>query len=489
MKKSCGLLKQLLLFSFITLLSFCFINLENEVQARDEDRPNTSLNDTWLSAESMLTIFENLKFETSNSGEINFAEYITGYEKGTADYYVQSQLLAYNYSTTFNAWFNNYNYNYDITIGNLIFYWNAWQPTTISSDKGLIIMIDSGTSIYVADFIPIFQLFSDDISVTGNYNFFRWKEWTFDANNNKTGYNTQQASNNFFFLNSTSVVGNNLSSTTGYQRYYIRNFYLNMSRGTLYSTCLAYLTFNNQNREGQFISAVKYQYKLNNTTYTDYNFYSNVYGINLGSGEVPTPTPTGTGIPIPTTTGGGGGGSTTDYVQGNKDYWGEPNELNGETQETEIENAVNDLMESISGDMTQLQVYEQLSAVENGFLNFFTPNQNELFYDLKISWNDIKYQNKTIISAGEINFSKLCRDIEILGRIRTTLRAIINFWIVFALISQIWNLILATLGIDNPFLYENPDEESINYTIDENAGTITQTKRVRNLSTKKRWRL
>lgn len=105
-------------FCVLFFMFFCFISLENEVQARDEDRPNTSLNDTWLSADSMLTIFENLKFETSNSGEINFAEYITGYEKGTADYYVQSQLLAYNYSTTFNAWFNNYNYNYDIPIKN-----------------------------------------------------------------------------------------------------------------------------------------------------------------------------------------------------------------------------------------------------------------------------------------------------------------------------------------------------------------------------------
>lgn len=82
----------------------------------------------------------------------------------------------------------------------------------------------------------------------------------------------------------------------------------------------------------------------------------------------------------------------------------------------------------------------------------------------------------------------MCREIEELGTIRTYIRAIFNFTICAMLIKQIWNLILATLGIDNPYLYEDPEEEHVSFGFDENTGTMTRNIRVGNRTWRRKYK-
>lgn len=63
----------------------------------------------------------------------------------------------------------------------------------------------------------------------------------------------------------------------------------------------------------------------------------------------------------------------------------------------------------------------------------------------------------------------MCRDNETLNYIRSVVRIIFNFSVALALIKNIYNLILSTLGVDNPYLYEDPYEEDVNFIHDING--------------------
>lgn len=212
----------------------------------------------------------------------------------------------------------------------------------------------------------------------------------------------------------------------------------------------------------------------------------NGYRYNLGtntiySGDYIAPTPT----PIPTSS-GNGGITQGEVTQSMEDYWGKSGDLNGEKQEEEITNAVNGIMDNISGDFSNNAIVKTLESGEAGFLSFFESGHEENWYDLKFSWGNIdldyKWNNEDVngqyfISGDSINISAMCREVPILGTIQTLIRTIFNFSICMMLVKQIWNLLLATLGIDNPYLYENPDEEDISFSINENTGGITKTVR------------
>lgn len=161
-------------------------------------------------------------------------------------------------------------------------------------------------------------------------------------------------------------------------------------------------------------------------------------------------------------------------VEGNKDYWGNENDLNQEEFETQIETELNITMDIMSGEISQNQIFESLQGAENGFLNFFKEKQNEGFYDLAFSWPDIKYMDSTLIPAGGFNISEMCREIPELGQLQSLIRVIFNFSVAVALIKQIYNLILSTLGIDNPYLYEESDMEMETFN-DLDAGTTYVT--------------
>lgn len=78
----------------------------------------------------------------------------------------------------------------------------------------------------------------------------------------------------------------------------------------------------------------------------------------------------------------------------------------------------------------------------------------------------------------------MCREIPELGQLQALIRTIFNFGTAIAIIWQIYNLILSTLGIDNPYLYENEDIDTEIYT-DMDTGYSTTTYRARGTDGKK----
>lgn len=79
--------------------------------------------------------------------------------------------------------------------------------------------------------------------------------------------------------------------------------------------------------------------------------------------------------------------------------------------------------------------------------------------DFKITWSAGEYNNNSIIPAGEINFTQMCKDIPELEQVKTILNVIISAFLGFNLIKYLYNLMLSTLGIDNPYLYETDLEK------------------------------
>lgn len=321
----------------------------------------------------------------------------------------------------------------------------------------------------------------------------QWTSWKTNSSGEITGVNTTTLGHWFINYNQPTNV---TSATTSLSPYQTTSYPFTWTNSTMnWKGIISFWIVSLKSRT--------YSYGYGNYLWTNV--------LDLGrtsSGETPTPTPT------PSPTGGGGeGGSTagiisavdnlnntvlnqsnriidkmltsgeikdattTGIITANNDYWGTSGELTGTQQENEIGTTINGIIDNVSGEMTQNQAYNQLNQIENGFLNFFERNHDEQWYDLIITWNDVEYNNVKIIESGEINFSKMCREIPILGTVRTTIRTIMNFWICFSLVKQIWNLILATLGIDNPYLYEDPEEEAVNFMENENTGEWVRYRR------------
>lgn len=58
-----------------------------------------------------------------------------------------------------------------------------------------------------------------------------------------------------------------------------------------------------------------------------------------------------------------------------------------------------------------------------------------------------------------MNFSKIARETPIIGQIKTTLNIILSGFLTLNILRYIYNLILTTLGIDNPFVIENEKQK------------------------------
>ena len=323
----------------------------------------------------------------------------------------------------------------------------------------LTIRLSSGH--YTASY-DIYNLSGDSIQTSVNYQ------------NSFNFYLTfKQNSTDYLYRNNTEQSGFNSS-----YNYFVRSQEYPVLNDRVYYTGLLH-TF----RDNPYLSYNQLYYKNTNMSQYRRGTFGLLYSVNsktVSSGDsYPEPTPT-------TTPGSGEGGGitkeelTSGMIDANNQYWGTSGELTGEEQEETIENAINGLIEDTSGELSQNQAFEQLEQIENGFILFFDKNHDENWYDLKFSWENIGLDlynlgDKYFIPGDTLNISKMCRDIPILGVIQTTIRTIFNFAICVMLIKQIWNLILATLGIDNPYLYEDPEEEHVNFGINENTRTMTRT--------------
>ena len=163
--------------------------------------------------------------------------------------------------------------------------------------------------------------------------------------------------------------------------------------------------------------------------------------------------------------------TTSGVINGNNEYWGVSGELNGEKEQKEIKDIINGAMENVSGELSKNQVFKALESAEKGFFDLFKNKLEEQAYDLKFNWKKTEYQGATLLEDGEINISKMCREIPELGRLQFYIRLIFNFTVIINIIKQIYNLILATLGIDNPFLYEEGEQTT---SIDTDTGEYKQ---------------
>lgn len=98
--------------------------------------------------------------------------------------------------------------------------------------------------------------------------------------------------------------------------------------------------------------------------------------------------------------------------------------------------------------------------------------------DFKIEWNSVQYMGKDLIPAGEINFTEICEEEPFLY-IKYLVNTIVSFGILISLIQQIYNLTLSTLGIDNPYLYEDENYMmSTDMVTGEHKFRKTKTRRV-----------
>lgn len=165
--------------------------------------------------------------------------------------------------------------------------------------------------------------------------------------------------------------------------------------------------------------------------------------------------------------------------QATENYWGSSGDLTGDEQEVAIAENLNNIMTELSGEFSQNEVFTSLESAESGFLDLFRNEHEESYYDLAFEWEDFEYNGTTLIPGGSINISQMCRDNVQLGYIQSIIRVIFNFTVAFTLIYQIWNLILATLGIDNPYLYENYNEvDRLDPTTGEVSTRLYRKKRI-----------
>lgn len=183
------------------------------------------------------------------------------------------------------------------------------------------------------------------------------------------------------------------------------------------------------------------------------------------------------------------------------DYVGEYNQQVNENTKEENDNfwkdVYNDLFTISSGDV-------------NAMLNDFTERINFENYgdigieesilgvlegepdDFKISWEDIKtpaianlgLSAITLIPKGEINFSRMARENEALGRVKGIVNLLCSFTLIMLLLKNIWFTLMRVLGVGVD-MYESQEEENerlamvnsetINVNGDTGTYTITKT--------------
>lgn len=68
--------------------------------------------------------------------------------------------------------------------------------------------------------------------------------------------------------------------------------------------------------------------------------------------------------------------------------------------------------------------------------------------DFIISWNDVKYNDMTIVEHGEINFSQIERENEVLTRVMMYERIILTITLISILLKEWYKTILACFGVD-----------------------------------------
>lgn len=130
-------------------------------------------------------------------------------------------------------------------------------------------------------------------------------------------------------------------------------------------------------------------------------------------------------------------------------------------------------MDSASEEMQKNEIFGLVDQYHNKIWGMFQGEE-----DFKIEWNSVQYMDKELIPAGSINFTEICKE-EPFIYIKYLVNTIVSFGILISLIQQIYNLTLSTLGIDNPYLYEDENYMmSTDMVTGEHKFRKTKTRRV-----------
>lgn len=107
-------------------------------------------------------------------------------------------------------------------------------------------------------------------------------------------------------------------------------------------------------------------------------------------------------------------------------------------------------------------------------LNILTGEPN----DFVISWNNINYQNETIIPSGDINFSQKIRENQTLQEVMNWVHVILGFSLITIIIQEYWFTFLKILGVGVSVYEDNQEERE---RLEEVYGTHVYDTRVTTL--------
>lgn len=137
--------------------------------------------------------------------------------------------------------------------------------------------------------------------------------------------------------------------------------------------------------------------------------------------------------------------------------------------EDDADSLINNIQDTLDDNLSNSEIFGALEESESGFLDLIS-GQAE---DFEIHWNDVFYNNVKLIPSGQVNFSSICRENSTLGEVKEKLNIILSALCGLALIKYLYNLLLATLGIDNPYLYDSNTDNDYIKTVDKNTGVTT----------------
>lgn len=123
---------------------------------------------------------------------------------------------------------------------------------------------------------------------------------------------------------------------------------------------------------------------------------------------------------------------------------------NQEQTNTDAENSINQIKNNITEKLEENEIIGALDLAEKGFLDILKGEAG----DFKISWEQVTYKDVALIPKGEVNFSKIARENESVGYVKTTLNTVLSAFMAFNILKTLYNLLMEMLGVSSPVINE-----------------------------------
>lgn len=140
-----------------------------------------------------------------------------------------------------------------------------------------------------------------------------------------------------------------------------------------------------------------------------------------------------------------------------------------EVNEPYVNTLINEFSDTLANNDSMIVVPMYLLTETINLFTNYTPK------DFVISWDNIEYQEITVIEEGSINFNELINENEIFGRIYEIWITVESFGIIILFANWLRNLFFELLGIDWNGLKADENEMTITNVIDMDTGESYQT--------------